>query len=325
MKDIANWIDNITQDIVNTEVKLKDIMLKLQVLAFHLEHSELKEWVDFELNGYDNIDVLPIYRKVSGVAYGKVMQDRGFGNYATNNNFKLPTERISDSEVRETLETIHVKSSVAELEHMLQNEEGYAESISTLYFAFINQQLANEWEVQSAWKPITKPCIEKVLNSIKSNLLNFLLELNKKFGDDENYTIMNKKSEVEELFSNTIGKISANQINLSIGDKSMLAVNAGKSMIVGQGEQVNINAVPKLKELISYIENNLDEISTNKEDKEDILIELERLRTQTTREQPKFGIINTALETIKGLMLGVTSGAIAPSVIEKINYVLSML
>ena len=325
MKDISKWIDNIIQDLVDTDVKLKDTILKLQVLAFHLEHSELKDWVDKELNGYKNTTTLPIYRKYSGVVYGKVMQDRGFGSALTYNKFKLPTEMISDKEIRMELEAIHMKSSVAELEHMLEGAEQYAESVSSWYFRLINENLANEWQVQSAWKPITKPSIEKVLNSIKSNLLNFLLELNKKIGDNKDYTIMSKKKEVDELFSSTIGKISANHVNVSIGDKSMQAVNLGESMVVGQGEQVTINTTTELKDLIKYIEDNLDKIATDKEDNEDMLIEIERLKTQTKREKPKLNIVNTALETIKGILMGVTSSAIAPTMIEKINHVLSML
>jgi len=325
MKDISNWIDNIIQDLVDTDVKLKDTILKLQVLAFHLEHSELKDWVDKELNGYEDNTALPIYRKLSGVAYGRVMQDRGFGGALTNDNFKLPTEMISDDDVRSELEAIHMKSSVAELEHMIQGTEQYAESISSWYFRFINEKLANGWQVQSAWKPITKPSIEKVLNSIKSNLLNFLLELNKKLGDNKDYTIMSKKKEVDELFSSTIGKISANQVNVSIGDKTMQAVNSGESMVVGQGEQVTINSTSELKELVKYIEENIDKISTSKDDSEDMLIEIQRLKAQAEREKPKLNIVNTALETIKGILMGVTSSAIAPTMIEKINLVLSML
>lgn len=328
MKNISDWIDKIIQDIVDSNINLNDTFLKLQVLASKLDNAKLREWVEKELNGYKEPSELPDYRKIKGAAFGKVVQDRGFGGALYHNNFKLPTENL-DREFRNELQTIHIVSSVSELEHMKNENSAYAESISTGYFRLINNVLANDWQVESAWKPITKPSIEKVLNSIKSNLLSFLLELNSSVGDNEDYTILSKKREVEKLFSKTIGKISANQVNLSIGDNTFQAVNSGESMNVATGkniqQKINGNLKNELKQLIELIQENIAQIPLNQEDKDDLLNELQRLKTQSSRKKPKTEIINGALNTVKDVLLGVATNAYTPEILEKLQYIMSLL
>lgn len=328
MKSISEWIDKIIQDIVDSNVSLNDTMLKLQVLASKLDNSQLREWVAKELNGYKKISELPDYRLIKGVAFGKLVQDRGFGGALFHNNIKLPTESL-ESEFCKELETISILASVSELEHMKNGDADYAESISVGYFGMINKCLANGWRVESAWKPITKPSIEKVLNSIKSSLLNFLLELNSSIGDNEDYTVLKKKREVEKLFSETIGKISAKQVNLTFGDNSMQAVNSGETMNVAQGKNfeqtINDNIKEELFELIKLIDKNLSQIPLNQDDKDDLINELQRLRTQSQRENPKVSIINAALKTVNGLLLGVATNAYTPIIMEKIQHLMSSL
>jgi len=327
MKSISDWIDKIIQDIVDSNVSLNDTMLKLQVLASKLDNPLLRGWVAKELNGYEKICDLPDYRLIKGIAFGKVVQDRGL-RALYQNNFKLPTESL-ESKFRKELATISILASVSELEQMKNGEHDYAESISVGYFGMINKCLANGWRVESAWKPITKPSIEKVLNSIKSSLLNFLLELNSTMGDNEDYTVLKQEREVEKLFSKTIGKISAKQVNLTFGNRSMQAINSGETMNVAQGENfeqtINDNIKEELFELIKLIDINLSQISLNQDDKDDLLNELQRLKTQSQRENPKVSIINAALKTVNGLLLGVATNAYTPIILEKIQHLMSSL
>ena len=55
--------DKIQDDILGaTDLSL--ILRKAKVLAYKLKNQEFKDWVEHELNGYDENDLLPEYRKI---------------------------------------------------------------------------------------------------------------------------------------------------------------------------------------------------------------------------------------------------------------------
>ena len=64
--------EDLLNGLTNSSCQLQDIFLKLKILATRLKNTQLKNFVESELNGYDNIDNLPSYRRVSSVLMGTV-------------------------------------------------------------------------------------------------------------------------------------------------------------------------------------------------------------------------------------------------------------
>ena len=52
MNNTSEWIDTIIDDLLNHNIKLSEKLLKVQALAFKIENSILKEWVEDEISGY---------------------------------------------------------------------------------------------------------------------------------------------------------------------------------------------------------------------------------------------------------------------------------
>ena len=70
-------IRQIRDDILNPDIKLADILRKAKVLAYRLDLPELKQWADYELDGYADSDVeLPYYRRITTSSFGTFS---GFG------------------------------------------------------------------------------------------------------------------------------------------------------------------------------------------------------------------------------------------------------
>lgn len=68
------WIDLIIEELVEpNHNRLKDILLKTQVLAFKLDNQRLRTWVNNELNGFIE---LPEYRIMPSAVFGNLIQDR---------------------------------------------------------------------------------------------------------------------------------------------------------------------------------------------------------------------------------------------------------
>lgn len=320
---ISDWIDGIIQDLVDSEKQLKDTLLKVQVLAFQLKNETLQKWVKSELNGYSN-EKLPDYRVIPSAAFGNLIQDRGFGGFVTRKNSPLPIEYL-DEKIQEVLTKLYMGYPVSELEHMIKEGGDYKIHISHIIHSQITKCLSNGWYVDSAWQKVSLTSIEGIIGSIKSSLLNFLLELNQEIGEKDNYSIMENKKDVDKLFEKTIGGITGETVNISIGDNSMQTVSQGDNakMNVAKGENINQELKNKvknqLKEFINYLKDNLDNLELDSNDGEDIINEVQRMESQVNRDQPKLNIIQGALTTINGIITGITANAYTPVVLEKLQ------
>ena len=63
-------IQDIINELVDSELSINSPLLKTKVLASRLQNDELLIWVTNELKGYDNDGDLPSYRKFNGNIIG---------------------------------------------------------------------------------------------------------------------------------------------------------------------------------------------------------------------------------------------------------------
>lgn len=326
MNQTIDWINTIIKELVDPHTKIKDTLLKVQVLAFKIKNSKLKEWVDNELNGFIGKEV-PSYRKIPSAVFGNLMQDRGFGGMMTRNNHALPIEYL-EKDLREALMSVAMNSSVSELEHLIEKGGQYQINIPHLVHKEITKLLSNGWVVDSAWQKISLNSIEGIISAIKSNLLTFLLELADEIGENENIDIMEHKKKIDNLFDKTIGNLSGETINISIGTDNVQAVSTGENakLNVAKGKNVtqtiNVEAQQELTKFIEELKPLLDKLSLDTDDKADIINEISRIETQLSRQQPKYPIINEALKIVNGILIGVAGNAMTPTILERLSWLM---
>ena len=176
LKNNKEFLNNIIEDITNSNVKLNDILLKVQILAFQLKNEKLKSWVNLEQNGYNDLlnKDLPKYRLISTWVNAFIIQSKGFGGYIERNNYPLPLESI-DKEIGDRLSLAPIVNSVSQIEKMIENGNDYRIDVPIFLFEEFKNILANNCHIERAWQPIPISSLEGVLNSIRSNLLKFLL------------------------------------------------------------------------------------------------------------------------------------------------------
>ncbi|NLN26479.1 MAG: hypothetical protein GX163_12710 [Bacteroidetes bacterium] len=320
MNKISEWIDKIIEDLVNPNIKLSDTLLKVQVLSFKIENATLKNWAEGEINGYVGKDK-PEYRRIPSAIMGNLIQDGGFRGIWTKKNTLLPVEYL-ESRVRDRLMSIKMDSSVAELERMIESKGSYQVYLPHIICQEFSK-IMSPWHVDSAWQKISLNSIEGILSTIKSTLLNFLLELNKEFGDNDNLSIMKKKEEINKIFNKTIGNISGEHINITLGNSTAQTINSGDNSItnVAVGENLNqqIEIKTEIEDFLKILKGNIDKLDLPLDEKEDILNEITRVESQLNRENPKINIVEAALNTINGILTGITANAYTPIVLEKLT------
>lgn len=326
MNQTIEWINIIIKELVDPQAKLKDTLLKVQVLAFKIKNAKLKEWVDNELNGFVGKEI-PIYRKIPSAVFGNLIQDRGFGGMLTRNHQALPIEYLKKN-LQETMMNVAINSSVSELEHMIEKGGEYQINIPHIIHNEITKILSNNWVVDSAWQKISLNSIQGIISSIKSNLLTFLLELADEIGEKENIDIMEHKGKIDNLFDKTIGNLSGETINISIGSDNVQTVNTGDSakINVAKGKKVtqtiNIEAQQELSKFITELKTQLDQLSLSNDDQIDIVNEISRIEAQLIREKPKYSIINTALNIVKDILIGVAGNALTMPILDKLSWLI---
>lgn len=80
-----------------------------------MKNEDFKNWVEYELNGYSDVELLPSYRKVS---------THSCGNFVTfsmkMSGVPIPSQNVP-REVREELSRINMRQGAKELEAQLES------------------------------------------------------------------------------------------------------------------------------------------------------------------------------------------------------------
>lgn len=265
-------INEIIQDITDSSVKFGDTLLKVQVLAFKLKNDKLKTWVNNELNGFRNAKSLPLYRTIKTPVIGNIEQDRGFG-LLIRSNVPLGTSGVLEKYKIDLLET-KLTESFSTYEHMFTKEGEYAIDISSSFYSELSKFFGNDWMVSSAWKVLSLHTIRGVLDSIKSSLLQFLLEIAEEIGESDNIDIIKKKNIIDNLFEKNLGS-GGNTINIISGSNNIQAITSGddNKTNITQGDDVSQsisdNDVELLKEFIYNLKDEIKDKAINKDDLDD--------------------------------------------------------
>lgn len=156
----------------NTDVST--LLRKCKILAVRLGNEEFKKWVDRELNGYENVEGLPEYRILYTESKGNF--SGAFGRSLRNAPIPpscLPKE-LNDQVTKSFLMgAISVYSSLIDRE---KRENAYEHWPADM-LAYFGQQIYQEMNCLSAWKVIPYNALVALVDTIKTRILNFALEI----------------------------------------------------------------------------------------------------------------------------------------------------
>lgn len=213
-------IDELIDELTNKSVFITDILIKTKVLAHKLKNSELKTWIDSELDGYET-ENLPEYRILCCQLVGTISD--GFQRAS---NYLIPLIEF-DEELKEKISTFKLYQSISTLDHFTNHEksEKMRMDIPTEYCGHLSKGLENGFVVESAKRQIDKTQVVQLLTAVRTKLLDFLLQLNDEFGDNENEKILTEeqiKKKASSLFHHTF---FGNNTTIIVGDNNIQTVS----------------------------------------------------------------------------------------------------
>lgn len=200
-------------DFVQNDIPLSQMLLRLKTLVFELQNDEIIRWLNCEINGYTDKDIVPSYRNIQGSVKCDIMH-----GYRIMQNAFLPLQ-CDDPYIQEIIMN-HFKESTSAIEKMIEKNEGsFMTVIPAGAYPYL-QEYVNGY-VQNA-KVIYAPYhFADIYASIKNKVLDILLLLEQKCGNLDSYDLNltdTKKQEVISLILNIIFQDNS----ITIGDKNKI-------------------------------------------------------------------------------------------------------
>lgn len=225
---------------IDTKTPLTVLLRMCTVLAARLGNLEFKDWVQDELNGYKNKEDLPPYRILLVNSKGNFV-----GSFQSGlRNADIPLMCVPEA-IRERLSHTYLMEPIASLESLVsQTSSGTAqEPWNPDIVARVGENIYQGMNCIQAWKVIPINRIVSVIDTVRTRILNFVVEIESEAPDAgeaplHSYPVAPEK--VHQIF-NTF--ITGNVQNLASGNRD-----------VEQTSNINADSLEILNRLILSIE-----------------------------------------------------------------------
>lgn len=159
---------------LDSKVHLPDLLRKCKVLAARLGNEDFKGWVDSELSGYSERESLPGYRSFRVESQGHFSGFAGSGL----RNTPIPLSCLP-AEFRDMLFTYHSREPVSALADLLSkgNSGSFRVPWPADLVARVGQDIYENMNCLSAWQVIPRGGIVGILDTVRTRILNFVLEI----------------------------------------------------------------------------------------------------------------------------------------------------
>ncbi len=313
-------INNIIDELTGSEINLSSSLLKVQVLAHKLKNEKLKEWVNYELNGYDDKNInVPAYRVIPTIVKGHLIQ--GHMKYT---NLQLSVNGIKEK-YNIDLSVFEILKSASSLESMLGKKDNFIAPVPVGLYNAISDNYDSYTSVFSAWRVVSLNNIVSVLSSIKSNLLQFMLDIADEIGEGDNVDIVKKENVINDLFNKNLG--SGNIFNINTGSDIVQTTISGDNSKanIGKGDninqEINTDDIERVKKLIGCIKEDITRATINSDDLEDLKLQIRSIKAQLERDKPKSIVLKSAFDVIKGIVSGVGTHILTDSTMIQLEHV----
>jgi hypothetical protein len=206
-------LNELIESLSGERPNLTDALMKTKVLLHRLGQKELVGWVNLELTGYPEDVQVPEYRILNVEIRGNVT------NVAyTYNDQPLPTAHLGE-DVRGKFTRYWARESISALEELAKKDTtGLSIPLPPEFYGLLGKPLRNDFQVQQAWRAVAPGHLPQILTQVRSRLLDFLLELNEKLGEEmtpEEIRKVGSSPATASMFSNAI---FGDNVTISIGD-----------------------------------------------------------------------------------------------------------
>ena len=291
---MSSIVLDLQNEVTKSDCDVVSVLRKAHLIAAKLGLTEFDKWILCELNGYQNGDTIPDYRKIRG-------QLKAFNPYSG----WIPT-MMFDKELEDEICRIPVKNSVSEIITLYsQKEEGLGVEFTGEKLSFINTL----FDTPSPMKygvHLSPPAIIDIVEKVKTALLEWTMKLESEgiLGEDMQFDTTEKET----------AKTIPQTINNYYGSTSVFNASVEGSVVATGNNNTVEFTYEKANDAVSEIESAVEEDDISGEDKETAIEMLTEIKEKIAA-QKKSSIIKSALVGLKDFLIGV-GASVAGAVIQ---------
>ncbi len=291
--DINKICEEIVSDITG-RTTISEILLKTQLLSAMTGVEAFEKWVGQEQNGYEKPLEVPDYRKL----HCNITASLSIPYHVGITEMNVPIDAIQHNGAREMLSTVFFDRPAVEAERLALSSENNQLRKPTpgMSHQFVQPLFPNA-HVEAVYQDLSPTSFLSLLESVKSRILDFILQLEKKGVVSLSLNKPVNQTEVNKIFLQTIyGSVVNN------GEGTIEA----ESILLTPQDAISPKDVEKLKTMISRL-NVLMEV-----EQEPLVHETAiSLNQEINAECPRKSVMKKELAIIKGLAMGAASSEIA--------------
>ncbi len=290
MNSVVTQLQN---EAINSDIDLPQLLRKAYVVAKKLEIKDFESWINSELNGYNAGDIVPDYRKVHGTL--KFLSLSGYADYKIENEkiHNAATSRILFQPISELEDLYNKSKSVIHIEI-----DPETRLLFKKYFTV---------EIVPDVLAISVSQLKRIFDSVRNIILEWSLKMEKDgiLGDDLVFTPEEQQLAKENLVT-----------------YNMLIQNSQVQLGDGNIQYVDNSKLEDIKEILQSIADAMDNLNLNSDKKGELNVGLKTIELQVESKSPNQNIIREALKSIRNILEGCASSAIAPILIEGITKII---
>lgn len=201
-------------DLVRDEITVIQAINILKLLLQDCKNEKILNWLNREIDGYSNEDEIPKYRKVSCNVVGNVKS-----GYLVVSKMNIPVKEeykkfVMNYDVRCGLNSVY-QYSLAE-----EKEENH-HLVLDMPLDYINAASLINGEITHARRELSIYAFTNILNDLKPIVLNIYMELERNYGNlDDYYIDMNDIEKSQQINNYIINILEDNSIRL--GDSNTI-------------------------------------------------------------------------------------------------------
>jgi hypothetical protein len=233
-------INDIVNELVDSEKSISSPLLKTKVLATRIKNTHLLDWVNSELNGYDNAEEIPDYRTFTCSLSGSYIN-----GYYRFSDQAFPTAGLPES-IIDSYREMSFAQSISALESLKNKDGGTLQaSLSAEMIGMLERsikKMGNPYmQILSAHKTVSDNVLTQIISVVRSKLLDFMLKIEEEFG-----TV----TDIQELKNNN-SRITSIMHQTIVTNGSGNVLNTGDSAKVRADISINTSDKASLKKSLS--------------------------------------------------------------------------
>ena len=284
---MSSIVLDLQNEVTKPDCDIVSVLRKAHLIAIKLGLTDFDKWIFCELNGYQNEDTVPDYRKIRGLL--KALNPyRGW----------IPA-MIPDRKTEDDICIRNISNSISEIIALCEQNNDIVTEFSSKGNTILNNAFGSDYQMRYA---IHLPCssVKDIIEKVKTTVLEWTIKLESEGILGEGMRFDSTEKETAKTIPQTINNYygSTSVFNSSV---------EGLVIAIGDTNTVEFT-YEKVGNAVSEIESAIEEDSISDDDKETAIEMLAEIKEKIDNKK-KPNIIKSALVGLKDFLIGVGASA----------------